>query len=116
MTKEQKGTYAGRSVHYTNVHTAQLETFYELEIAMRNSRMAQPVPEFIHPKTSWRYRVFYFSRSNGSSILLKHSISQLFLPTQLTYIKINHCIFICIKHDYHLTYLIKQAACHHIAS
>jgi hypothetical protein len=37
--------YHGRSVPYTSVHTSQLETFYELEMQMRNKRLPQPKPK-----------------------------------------------------------------------
>eukprot|EP00045_Choanoeca_perplexa_P008570 m.80521 g.80521 ORF g.80521 m.80521 type:complete len:89 (-) comp14544_c0_seq1:2018-2284(-) len=41
---DSKGFF-GRSVHYTDVHTSQLETFYDLTVDMQSKRCPQPVPE-----------------------------------------------------------------------
>eukprot|EP01147_Barroeca_monosierra_P000718 gene719-4011_t len=41
---DDKG-YFGRSIHYTNVHTSQLETYYDLVVEMAKKRLPAPRPK-----------------------------------------------------------------------
>eukprot|EP00043_Microstomoeca_roanoka_P000239 m.27256 g.27256 ORF g.27256 m.27256 type:complete len:81 (-) comp10206_c0_seq1:2195-2437(-) len=41
---DAKGYY-GRSVDYTSVHTAQLDTYYDLMVEMAKKRLPQPKPK-----------------------------------------------------------------------
>lgn len=41
----EKTEYYGRGVEYSDVHTSQLDTFYDLALEMKSKRLPQPSPK-----------------------------------------------------------------------